>query len=219
MNNILVFRLVGIVWRYCMPKSGSQTKQKILSVAKELALKQGHVSTSIDEIIEKTGITKGSFFYHFPSKQQLSNALIEEFSSAEIVLLRETLNTCKKLSKDPLQQLLIFVGLIQEAHTELDERLIGCLFASYSYQNQLEDENIKTMVHETLDEWKKELENLIREVMQKHIIKKEVDPSELAEMFLVTLEGAYVMSRIKHNPEIIQSHLEQYKNYIEALFT
>ena len=201
-----------------MAKNGSATKQKILTAAKELALKQGHVSTSIDEIIEKTGITKGSFFYHFPNKQELSNTLIEEFSSAEITLLRDTLNKCRKLSKDPLQQLLIFVGLIQDAHAGLDESLIGCLFASYSYQNQLEDETIKAMVDETLDEWKKELEGLIQEVMQKHPTSKEVNASDLAEMFLVTLEGAYVMSRIKRNPDIIQSHLDQYKNYIEALF-
>lgn len=201
-----------------MPKNGAETKQKILAVAKKLALKQGHVSTSIDEIIEKTGITKGSFFYHFPNKQELSKTLIEEFSSIEISLLRDTLTKCKKLSKDPLQQLLIFVGLIQEAHAELDERLVGCLFASYSYQNQLEDENIKALVHETLDKWNEELTILIEEVAKKYAANKKVVPSELAEMFLVTLEGSYVMSRINCDASIIQSHLEQYKNYMEALF-
>jgi hypothetical protein len=37
-------------------------------------------------------------------------------------------------------------------------------------------------------------------------------------MFMVTLEGAYVMSRIKNDPQLVQAYLEQYKNYLEALF-
>ena len=201
-----------------MAKNGAETKQKILTVAKELALKQGHVSTSIDEIIEKTGITKGSFFYHFPSKQDLSYALIEQFSSIEMEILEDNLAKSKKLSKDPLQQLLIFVSLIQEIHAELDEGHIGCLFASYSYQNQLEDEKVNALVNQTLNEWKNELAKLIKEVIKKYPPKNEVKPDEIADMFLVTLEGAYVMSRIKQDQQIVQSHLEQYKNYLEALF-
>lgn len=201
-----------------MAKSGSDTKQKILVVAKELALKQGHVSTSIDEIIEKTGITKGSFFYHFSNKQELSYALIEQFSSIEMQILEENLVKCKKLSKDPLQQLLIFVGLIQEIHADLEINHIGCLFASYSYQNQLNDEKVKALVDKTLDEWKNELANLIKEAVKKYPSKVDVKPFDLADLFLVTLEGAYVMSRIKNDPVIVQSHLEQYKNYLEAIF-
>lgn len=201
-----------------MAKNGSETKQKILEVARELALKQGHVSTSIDEIIAKAGITKGSFFYHFPSKQDLSYALIEQFSSIEMEVLEENLAKSRKLSKDPLQQLLIFVGLIQEIHAEFDTSNIGCLFASYTYQNQLEDKKLKVLVDETLDAWKAELAKLIKETAKKYPPENEVNPDEIADMFMVTLEGAYVISRIKNDPQLVQAYLEQYKNYLEALF-
>ena len=202
-----------------MPKSGNETRQRIMQVARDLALKQGHVSTSIDEIIDKTGITKGSFFYHFPNKQALSHALIEEFSSSEIEILETTLEKCRKLSKDPLQQLLIFVGLIQQIHAEMETDHFGCLFASYSYQNQLEDKDIKAMVTETLAQWKKELSKLIKQIIQVHPPRSKANPDDLADMFLATLEGAYVLTRIMHDPNIVQLNLEQYKTYIETLFS
>ena len=52
--------------------------------------------------------------------------MIEKFSAVEMQILEENMAKATKLSKDPLQQLLIFVGLIQELHAELEEGQIGC---------------------------------------------------------------------------------------------
>ena len=55
-----------------MPKDGRLTKEKILDAAEALVLDHGYGATSIDQILEKTGITKGAFFYHFKSKAALA---------------------------------------------------------------------------------------------------------------------------------------------------
>ena len=201
-----------------MARNGTATREKIIDTAMELSLRQGHVATSIDEVISNAGITKGSFFYHFPSKKELAVALIKKFSASEIKILRENLEKANKLSKDPLQQLLIFVGLIQELHTHSEEGYIGCLFASFSYENQLQDEDLQSMASETLNEWKNKLSEKIQEIIQTYPPRQSVNPDDLADMFLVTLEGAYVLTRIMHNPNIVQLHLEQYKTFLESLF-
>ena len=201
-----------------MARDGSITRDKIIDTAMGLALKQGHVATSVDEVIEAAEITKGTFFYHFKSKKDLAVALIEKFSAVELQILEENMEKATKLSKDPLQQLLIFVGLIQELHAQLKEGHIGCLFASYSYENQLVDEDLLELATNTLTEWKDQLSNKIKEIINAYPPKLAVDSEELADSFLVTLEGAYVMARVMHKPDIIQTHLEQYKTYLESLF-
>ena len=201
-----------------MAKDGNLTREKIIETAMGLSLRQGHVATSIDEVIEEAGITKGSFFYHFPSKKDLAIALIEKFSSSEMRILEENLEKANKLSKDPLQQLLIFVGLIQELHAQIEEDHIGCLFASFSYENQLQDDELQAMASETLIEWKNKLGEKIKEIIDAYPPKQAVNSDDLADMFLVTLEGAYVLTRIMHNPNIVQLHLEQYKTFLESLF-
>ena len=45
-----------------------------------------------------------------------------------------------------------------------------------------------------------------------------INPDELADMFLVTLEGAYVLARIKNQSNVVEVHLELYKTYLESLF-
>ena len=201
-----------------MAKDGAVTRDKIIETAMGLSLRQGHVATSIDEVIEEAGITKGSFFYHFPSKKDLAIALIEKFTSSEMRILEENLEKANKLSKDPLQQLLIFVGLIQDLHSQLEEDHIGCLFASFSYENQLQDDDLQAMASATLIEWKVKLSEKIQEIVEVYPPRQEVNPDDLADMFLVTLEGAYVLTRIMHNPNIVQLHLEQYKTFLESLF-
>lgn len=201
-----------------MAKDGTTTRDKIIDTAMELSLRQGHVATSIDEVIANAGITKGSFFYHFPSKKDLAVALVKKFSASEMIILQENLGKANKLSKDPLQQLLIFVGLIQDLHSQLEEGHIGCLFASFSYENQLQDEELQAMASETLIEWKTKLSEKIQEIIKLYPPTQSVNPDDLADMFLVTLEGAYVLTRIMHNPNIVQLHLEQYKTFLESLF-
>lgn len=201
-----------------MARDGSVTREKIIDAALKLALKQGHVATSVDEVISKAGITKGTFFYHFPTKKDLAAALIKTFSDVEMQVLEENMTKAVKLSRDPLQQLLIFVGLIQDMHEQRDSEYIGCLFASYSYENQLVDKALLSMATTTLTEWKQELGKLIRKIIALYPPSYEVNPDDLANMFLVTMQGAYVLKRVTGQPDVIQLHLEQYKTYLESLF-
>lgn len=201
-----------------MSRDGTATRDKILEVGRDLALRQGHVATSIDEIIEQAGITKGTFFYHFKTKQDLAIALIQKFANKDVEILEENLAGAEKLSKDPLQQLLIFVGLIQKLHENIDGNAVGCLFASYSYENQLVDRDVKAIVSETILKWRKKLSEKIKEIINKYPPRQTIDPDELADMFTVTLEGAYVFTRLMHQPKLVNQHLEHYKNYIESLF-
>lgn len=201
-----------------MTKNGIATRAKILDAAMGLSLRQGHVATSIDEVIEESGITKGSFFYHFPSKKHLAIALIENFSAAEMQVYEENFNKANKLSNNPLQQLLIFVGLIQELHTQMEWDHIGCLFASFSYENQLQDVDLQKIASKTLLQGKVMLSSKIQEIIKRYPPNQPVDPDDLADMFLVMVQGAYVLTRIMKNPNFVQLHLEQYKIFLELLF-
>ena len=201
-----------------MARDGSITRKHILTTAMELALKQGHVATPIDEIIEKAEINKGTFFYHFPSKKDLAIALMEKFSALEMQILEENMAKANKLSKDPLQQLLIFIGLIQELHADLEVSQIGCLYTSYSYEDQFKDKDLQAMAVNTLGEWKLRLSEKIREITKEYHPRFKIDPEQLADMFIVTLEGAYIITRIKNEQNAVETHLDLYKTYLESLF-
>jgi AcrR family transcriptional regulator len=56
--------------------AADDTRQRILDVAVELFIEQGFAGTSVRDISERLGMTKGSLYYHFASKEELLHALV-----------------------------------------------------------------------------------------------------------------------------------------------
>ena len=58
-----------------MPKKNKNTKTKIVSAAWELFYKNGYDDTTVDDIVELSGTSKGSFYHYFESKDALLDSL------------------------------------------------------------------------------------------------------------------------------------------------
>jgi len=56
---------------------GEGTRSRILRAAGDCFAQQGYDATGVAEICERAGVTKGAFYHHFPSKQDLFLALLE----------------------------------------------------------------------------------------------------------------------------------------------
>ena len=56
---------------------GEATRRRILEVAAKHLLERGYAGTSLNEVIRDTGLTKGGFYFHFPSKAELALAALD----------------------------------------------------------------------------------------------------------------------------------------------
>lgn len=59
-------------------KKAAATRQTLLNKAFELIYTNGYQTTSVDEILATTEVTKGAFYYHFKSKDEMGLAIIDE---------------------------------------------------------------------------------------------------------------------------------------------
>ncbi len=57
-------------------KKGERRKRELLEIAYRMFISQGYENTSVDEIIEAAGIAKGTYYYHFESKEQMLEEVI-----------------------------------------------------------------------------------------------------------------------------------------------
>ena len=69
-----------------MATKGEQTRERILDAAQAVILDRGYSGMSIDRVIEKLDVTKGSFFHHFKSKKELAHELIRRYADDGIQL-------------------------------------------------------------------------------------------------------------------------------------
>lgn len=72
-------------------KKGEKRKRELLQIAYGMFLSNGYENTSVDAIIEEAGIAKGTFYYYFPSKEQLLEDVIGMMLEAEAEQARRVL--------------------------------------------------------------------------------------------------------------------------------
>ena len=201
-----------------MPKDGSTTRQRILDEAHQLVLERGFAGTSIDMILEKSGITKGAFFYHFKSKGHLATTLAEQYAEMDDRFFGEQMARAEKLSNDPLERVEHFLEGVGDAFAA-QTTPPGCLFASYSYEAGQFEPEIAHFMAEQMRKWRDHYSNVFVQIIKTHPPRLPVDALELADHFMAAVEGGFVMSRLYNDPSTVRTHMQHYSNYIRLIFS
>lgn len=74
-------------------KKGEKRKKELLKIAYDMFLTQGYENTSVDKIIEKAQIAKGTYYYHFKSKEQMLEEVIDMMIDSETEMARQVIQT------------------------------------------------------------------------------------------------------------------------------
>ena len=201
-----------------MPRDGTETRIQIMDAAQDLILQQGFAGTTVDAVLERTGLTKGAFFHHFKSKNELGHAVIQRFADRDRALLEDLIDRAERLSGDPVQQVLIAVGLLEEMAEDLTDPNHGCLFASYAYEAQLFDEEVHRIIRDAFHVWRERLAEKLRYAMEYRPPRVRVDVNELADMLSVVVEGAYVLGKSLGDSTMLARQLRHYRSYLELVF-
>jgi AcrR family transcriptional regulator len=201
-----------------MATKGEETRDNILGIAEQIILQKGFSATSIEEIIEASSITKGGFFYHFRGKEDLARHLMLRYQVNDDHFFSTLFERADNLSEDPLQQMLIFLKLLAEAMADLPSTHPGCLVASFTYESQQFNNDVKQIACDCIIGWRQLFLNKLVSINEVHPMKIEVDINELADMLTSIIEGGIILSKTLNQPERLVKQILEYRNYIRLLF-
>ena len=201
-----------------MDGRAADTRSRIMDAAEELILEPGLAGTSVAAVVERAGITKGTFFYHFDKKADLARSLVARYEAHDEDLMERHMAEAERRSEDPLEQVLIFVRLFEEEMEELTEPYPGCLFAAYCYQNRMFDDRTRRIVEEGLLRWRRRLGEKLRAAADAHPMRADVGVRDLADLLTVVFEGAFILSKTLAEPDDVARQLRLYRGYLELLF-
>jgi len=201
-----------------MPRDGNVTKTRIMDAAQQMVLSVGLSGTSVEKVIEQADVTKSTFFYHFKTKHDLAAALIERYAGDDREHFSEFMSKAQQLSRDPLQQLLIFVGLFIEMTERLKDPFPGCLYASYCYQSGAISSDMIRTVEQMMRYWRDNLTHLIGRISAQNPPRIPIESYQVADHLLTTFEGAFILAKVMNEPKLASEQLIQCRNYLELLF-
>lgn len=199
-------------------KQARRGRERLLEAAAELMLKQGFEATTVDQILATAGLTKGAFFYHFASKDALAQAMLERWIAMDIALFDDYIGRAEKLSKDPLQQVLIMVGLIEQHFDELGEPPGGCMITAFLYEAGAIDAETYAFAERSFAYWRDHIAARLEAAKASHPPRVAFDVAAVADMLIGVIEGGYSLSKGYRDPKVMGAQLRNYKQYLELLF-
>ena len=201
-----------------MAGRGTDTRERILDTAQALVLERGFAATSLDDVIRGAGLTKGAFFHHFRSKSDLAKKLVERFAGDDFELFDEWEKRAHALAEDPYQAAVIFIKLFEEWLSSLPTPFAGCLFAVYVYEADSFDAQINDFVRGSLERWQAYYERLFAALLTVRRPKFDVTARALAEQYVSTMEGAFILARAYKEPELIVRQSRQFRDWLKLAF-
>lgn len=201
-----------------MKQRSNSSRERILSTAESIILQHGFAGTTIDDILDKAAITKGGFFYHFNGKIALAKALVERYIQMDSDQFAALAERADSLSEDPLQRLLIFLKLLAEMVSGMNETHPGCLVAAFVYETQQFDDEIRSLIERGILEWREMIVDRLNDVANKYPPKVDTSHEVLADMFTSTLEGGIILARVYNSNQPLIDQVLAYRTHLRLVF-
>jgi TetR/AcrR family transcriptional repressor of nem operon len=177
----------------------SDAKKKLMEAILELIWAGSYGNTTIDQICERAGVKKGSFYYFFDSKADLAAAAFD----ANWQIRRTELDSIFSPTIPPLERLQKYCDFSYRFQSEIKSRfgmVLGCPLFALGAEVCTQEDLLRKKIQEILEYKCKYLESAIRDAHASGVICAP-DPAAKARMILAYYEGLLTQARIQNDVE------------------
>jgi TetR/AcrR family transcriptional repressor of nem operon len=197
-----------------MTETRHESKTKLLDAALHVIRAKGYTATRIEDICDAAGLTKGSFFHHFKSKEELALAAAEYWGSVTDGVFAAA---AYRFLPDPLDRLLGYVDFRKAIlQGELPE--FTCLVGTMVQEVYDTHPDVREACDQSISHHAATLESDIAEAMRQYGIDAEWSPASLALYTQAVIQGAFILAKAKHGPDVAADCLDHLRRYLELLF-
>lgn len=194
-----------------LPKA-ERTKSFIVEQAATLFNRQGYAGTSMDDIMQATGLSKGGLYTHFKSKEDIALAAFDYAVQRVTQRVRERTQPIAH----PLEKLRAVVQFYREnIFTPPVEG--GCPIQNTSIE--VDDNNLvmRARVQAAMDFWKDGIIYILNKGIAKGAVQQGIDVDAFAIRFIGTLEGAIMLARLYKDVQYFDAMAKQLLEMIDDL--
>ncbi|MCI1072197.1 TetR/AcrR family transcriptional regulator [Lactococcus lactis] len=179
-------------------------KQRVIEVAANLFIQKGYTYTSMDEVVQKSEVSKSNVYYHFSNKEELLLAVIDYWIDAYQIKIEEMLEQNNLSLKKRMVNFLNSLGDSVEQRNYQG----SCPFITFIIQTPKDDLIVQEKVNGFFDYLILICTDLIEQGIEANELKPDINAKEVAELFVNNLEGALFLAEIKKNKQLITATAE-----------
>ena len=202
--------MVASEWQIRPPSS----RAKLLDVSLRLFRESGYTATTVDDLCAAAGVTKGAFFHHFKSKQDLAIAAAEHWSQVTGEMFAAA---AYHRHADPLDRVLAYIDLRADLiRGTLPE--FTCVVGTMTQEVFQTYPDIREACWASISSHAEHLEVDIAAALDRHAVGGGVTAAGLALHTQAVLQGAFVLAKAKNDPQIAADSVAHLRRYFELMF-
>lgn len=187
---------------------------RILDAALTVIRTRGYSATRVEDICEAAGLTKGAFFHHFRSKEELAVAAADHWATTtDGFFARAPYHALE----DPLDRLLGYIDFRREILAgEVPE--FTCLVGTMVQEVYETVPAIREACDRSITGHAAELEKDIEAARQLHAPEATWSSESLALHTQAVIQGSFILAKARMGAEVAAQSIGHLKTYVEMLF-
>ena len=173
----------------------SDADERLMTAARDLMWEESYGSVTIDDICNRAGVKKGSFYYFFDSKAALAVAALERLWNDD---WKPKMDARFSPSVEPLERIRGYLEAHYTMQSQVQKdtgKVLGCPVCSLGSEISTQEIDVGAKVREIFGRKRKYLESAIRDAMAEGVIEP-CDPTQKALALSCMMEGAVSQARI-----------------------
>ena len=191
-----------------------ESKTKLLQAALHVIRVKGYSATRIEDVCEAAGLTKGSFFHHFDSKEALALAAADYWIEGTGSLFA---SAPFHAPRDPVDRLLAYVDF-RKALLMGELADFTCLIGTMVQEIYDTHPAIREACNRSISGHAATLIPDIEEAIRQRGIEPNWTAESLALYTQATIQGAFILAKAKRGAAIAAECIDHLRRYLELLF-
>ena len=186
----------------------------VIETGQELFQSQGYFNTGTEEILERSGYPRSSFYYHFKSKEGFAIQVLENYGESTAAFYREHL--FGDPDAEPVDRIWSFIEGMIDLAVERDFKS-ECLVQKFSIECAGMNENLRVATQKQINKMLDVLEECVLEGQQNGEIREDLESREVAELIQSQLFGSFILGRLSGDGVGMKKSLKCTVGYVQKL--
>ncbi|MGE0221975.1 MAG: TetR/AcrR family transcriptional regulator [Acetobacteraceae bacterium] len=194
-------------------RDARDTRTRLLDAARDVVRGKGYAATTIDDICAAAGVSKGSFFHHFTSKEQMGIAAIEQFGA-----MASALFTGAPYAALPDPRDRVF-GYVDFRASLLQGEIAGytCLIGTTVQETYATHPDLRSACDQGMSEHVAMLARNLAAAKERYAPDADWDPESVGYFMQVVLQGGFIFAKAKQGPDVALQAIGHLRRYLEML--
>lgn len=188
------------------------TRLTIMEKAFKLIYIKGYQTTSVDDILATTKVTKGAFYYHFSNKDEMGMAIINELMKPSLtrsfIELQQTANPLEGIYN------LMYDLLMKNEFLKVE---YGCPASNLTQEMTPWNRDFSKILNDITHQWSKSLATAINAAKAKGLVRKDVNAKQVTMFVMSGYWGVRNLGKLENSRKPYVIYLKELKRYLSSL--